>query len=52
MGLDSGTALPPRGLIAEYGMAWMLQRPRGHANTLDLLFTASMIGCAEALTMG
>jgi enoyl-CoA hydratase/carnithine racemase len=47
-----GTAFAQRGLIAEYGMAWMLPRLVGHANALDLLFTARMIDAAEALRMG
>lgn len=47
-----GGALARRGLIAEYGMAWMLPRLVGHANALDLLFSARMIDAAEALRMG
>jgi enoyl-CoA hydratase/carnithine racemase len=47
-----GTAFARRGLIAEYGMAWMLPRIVGHANALDLLFSARMIDAAEALRMG
>jgi enoyl-CoA hydratase/carnithine racemase len=47
-----GTAFAQRGLIAEYGMAWILPRLVGHANALDLLFTARMIDAAEALRMG
>ena len=47
-----GTAFAQRGLIAEYGMAWMLPRLVGHANALDLLFTAKMIDSAEALRIG
>jgi len=47
-----GTAFARRGLIAEYGMAWMLPRLVGHANALDLLFSARMIEAAEALRMG
>src|SRR5216683_2516761 len=47
-----GTAFAQRGLIAEYGMAWMLPRIVGHANALDLLFSARMIDAAEALRMG
>lgn len=47
-----GTAFAQRGLIAEYGMAWMLPRLVGHANALDLLLTARMIDAAEALRMG
>jgi enoyl-CoA hydratase/carnithine racemase len=47
-----GTAFAQRGLIAEYGMAWMLPRLVGHGNALDLLFTARMIDAAEARRMG
>jgi enoyl-CoA hydratase/carnithine racemase len=47
-----GTAFARRGLIAEYGMAWMLPRLVGHANALDLLFSARMIDAAEAFHMG
>ena len=47
-----GTAFARRGLIAEYGMAWMLPRLVGHANALELLFTARMINAAEAMRMG
>jgi enoyl-CoA hydratase/carnithine racemase len=47
-----GTAFAQRGLIAEYGMAWILPRLVGHANALDLLFTARMIEAPEALRMG
>jgi enoyl-CoA hydratase/carnithine racemase len=47
-----GTAFAQRGLIAEYGMAWMLPRLVGHANALDLLFSARMVDAAEALRMG
>jgi enoyl-CoA hydratase/carnithine racemase len=46
------TAFARRGLIAEYGMAWMLPRLVGHANALDLLFSARTIDAAEALRMG
>ncbi|HXN73984.1 MAG TPA: enoyl-CoA hydratase [Candidatus Acidoferrales bacterium] len=46
-----GTAFARRGLIAEYGMAWMLPRLVGHANALDLLFSARMIDAGEALRM-
>jgi enoyl-CoA hydratase/carnithine racemase len=47
-----GTAFARRGLIAEYGMAWMLPRLVGVANALDLLFSARMIDAGEALHMG
>ena len=46
------TTFARRGLIAEYGMAWMLPRMVGHANALDLLFSARTIDAAEALRMG
>lgn len=46
------TAFARRGLIAEYGMAWMLPRLVGHANALDLLFSARLIDAAEAFRMG
>jgi enoyl-CoA hydratase/carnithine racemase len=46
------TAFARRGLIAEYGLAWILPRLVGHANALDLLFSARMIDAAEALRMG
>src|SRR5271170_7174380 len=46
------TAFARRGLIAEYGMAWMLPRLVGHANALDLLFSVRMIDAAEAFRMG
>ena len=47
-----GTAFARRGLIAEYGIAWMLPRLVGHANALDLLLSARLIDAAEALRMG
>lgn len=46
------TAFARRGLIAEYGMAWMLPRLVGHANALDLLFSARLIDAAEAFRVG
>jgi enoyl-CoA hydratase/carnithine racemase len=47
-----GTVFARRGLIAEYGMAWMLPRLVGHANALDLLFTARMVDAGEAFRIG
>lgn len=47
-----GTAFARRGLIAEYGMAWMLPRLIGHANALDLLLSARIIDAEEAEKMG
>jgi enoyl-CoA hydratase/carnithine racemase len=46
------TTFARRGLIAEYGMAWMLPRIIGIANALDLLFSARTIDAADALRMG
>ncbi len=47
-----GTAFARRGLIAEYGMAWLLPRLIGMANALDLLFSARIVDASEALRMG
>jgi enoyl-CoA hydratase/carnithine racemase len=46
------TAFARRGLIAEYGMGWMLPRLVGLPNALDLLLSARTIDAAEALRMG
>jgi enoyl-CoA hydratase/carnithine racemase len=46
------TSFARRGLIAEYGLAWMLPRLVGTANALDLLFSARMVEAGEALRMG
>jgi enoyl-CoA hydratase/carnithine racemase len=46
------TTFAQRGLIAEYGMAWMLPRIVGISNALDLLFSARTINAGEALRMG
>jgi enoyl-CoA hydratase/carnithine racemase len=47
-----GTAFARRGLIAEYGLAWLLPKAIGHANALDLLLSARMVNAREALGMG
>ncbi len=47
-----GTAFARRGLIAEYGIGWMLPRLIGPANALDLLLSARIIDAAEAHRMG
>jgi len=47
-----GTAFAKRGLIAEYGLAWMLPRLIGPANALDMLFSARLVDASEALQMG
>jgi enoyl-CoA hydratase/carnithine racemase len=46
------TAFARRGLIAEYGMSWMLPRIVGIPNALDLLFSARVITADEAHAMG
>jgi len=46
------TTFARRGLIAEYGMAWMLPRLISIPNALDLLFSARTIDAAEAFRMG
>jgi enoyl-CoA hydratase/carnithine racemase len=43
------TAFAKRGLIAEYGIAWMLSRLCGHAAALDLLLSARQVSSQEAL---
>jgi len=47
-----GTAFAKRGLIAEYGLAWMLPRLIGPANALDMLFSARLVDAHEALRIG
>lgn len=47
-----GTAFARRGLIAEYGIAWLLPRLIGPSNALDLLLSARIIPASEAKEMG
>jgi enoyl-CoA hydratase/carnithine racemase len=46
------TAFVLRGLIAEYGMSWILPRLVGQANALDLLLSGRVVQGEEALAMG
>ncbi|MEO7653108.1 MAG: enoyl-CoA hydratase [Bryobacteraceae bacterium] len=46
------TVFAKRGLIAEYGIAWILPRLVGMANTIELLFSARTFDAAEALRLG
>lgn len=46
------TAYVRRGLSAEYGTAWMLQRVIGHANALDLLLSGRKFLAPEAKELG
>lgn len=46
------TSFSRRGLIAEHGISWMLQRIVGLPNALDLILSARVILADEALRMG
>jgi enoyl-CoA hydratase/carnithine racemase len=45
-------AFSRRGLIAEYGISWMLPRIIGTANAMDVLLSSRIIRGEEALSMG
>jgi len=47
-----GTAFAKRGLVAEFGLAWMLPRICGLGNALDLLLSARLVDAAEAKQIG
>jgi len=46
------TAFARRGLIAEYGMAWILPELVGRSAALDLLLSSRKVGAEEALRLG
>jgi enoyl-CoA hydratase/carnithine racemase len=46
------TAFSRRGLVAEWGIAWILGRLVGPAHALDLLFSARKVEAAEAERIG
>ena len=46
------TTFAQRGLIAEYGLAWLLPRIVGRNHAMDMLLTARIVKAAEAKTMG
>ncbi len=46
------TAFSQRGLIAEWGLGWILARLAGPSNALDLILSARKIGADEAHRMG
>jgi len=46
------TTFARRGLIAEYGIAWILPRIVGLPNAIDLLFSARSFDAVEALRIG
>jgi enoyl-CoA hydratase/carnithine racemase len=41
-----------RGLVAEYGLAWMLPRLVGVGNAIDLMYTSRVVDAQEALRIG
>lgn len=46
------TAFAQRGLVAEWGISWLLPRLVGSANALDLLLSARRVTGSEAAAMG
>ncbi len=47
-----GAIFSRRGLVAEYGVSWILPRLVGLANASDILFSGRLVDAAEALRMG
>lgn len=45
-------AFSKRGLIAEYGISWVLPRLVGQANALDLLMSSRIVMADEAVSLG
>ena len=41
-----------RGLVAEYGLAWMLPRIVGLGNAIELIYTSKLVDAQEALRIG
>jgi enoyl-CoA hydratase/carnithine racemase len=46
------TVFARRGLVAEYGMGWMLPRLIGIGNALEILFSARTFDAQEAMRLG
>ncbi|MGZ4524069.1 MAG: enoyl-CoA hydratase-related protein [Mycobacteriaceae bacterium] len=46
------SAFSRRGLIAEYGISWILPRLVGHSRAMDLLLSSRMVDAEEALRIG
>jgi len=46
------TAYTRRGLVAEFGMSWLLPRLVGTGHAMDLLLSARLVRAGEALSMG
>ena len=51
-GVKLTTAFARRGLIAEYGMAWLLNNIAGRAVAMDLLLSARVVLAEEAARLG
>ena len=47
-----GAIFSRRGLVAEYGVSWILPRLVGLANASDILFSGRLVDADEALRMG
>jgi enoyl-CoA hydratase/carnithine racemase len=47
-----GCAFSQRGLVAEYGLSWLLPRIVGHSKALDLLLSSRMVSGDEVLRLG
>lgn len=47
-----GCAFSQRGLVAEYGLAWLLPRICGHSRALDLLLSSRIVSGEEVLRLG
>jgi enoyl-CoA hydratase/carnithine racemase len=47
-----GAAFSQRGLVAEYGMAWLLPRICGQSKALDLLLSSRLVSGDEVLRLG
>lgn len=51
-GVKMTFSFPQRGLVAEYGISWILPRLVGTSRALDLLLSARVIKAEEALDLG
>lgn len=51
-GVKMTFSFPQRGLVAEYGVSWLLPRLIGTSRALDLLLSARVVTAEEALQLG
>jgi len=51
-GVKMAFAFPRRGLVAEYGVSWLLPRLIGTSRALDLLLSGRVVTSEEALALG